>query len=187
MKLPKAAMLFLLAFGSMALGLANQSLAGTKTDWKPEPANLAGLDGVGIRCVVSSDRKFVHQMCKTLIEAAEKKAAAKGLKSASVGISWERNPDDAYRSAIAAAEISSPMLLEFFIRGTDGDPVSGAVHMLASVEFKAAIEQGADNPQPRSGRLVIWENAATASGESNKLAGVLASHMAKKLDLLFGE
>jgi len=187
MKFSKAAMLFLLMLGSIGLGLANHSYAETKTDWKPEPANLVGLDGVGIRCVVSSDRKFVHQMCKTLIKAASEKAAAKGLKSASVGINWERNPDDAYTSAIAAAEISSPMLLEFFIRGTDGSPVSGAIHILASVEYKAAIEEGADSSQPRKGRLVIWENAGTASGEANKLASVLANHMAKKLDLLFGE
>ena len=161
------------------------SAIAAESDWKPEPRNLAGLDGIGIRCVVSSDRKFVHQMCDILIEAAVEKAAQKKLKAASAGISWQRNPDDAYRSAVASQGMQKPLMLEFFIRGTDGDPVSGAIHILASVEYQAAVERGGD-PEPRSGRLVIWENAGTGSGPVKQLGAALGAHMANKLDLLFG-
>ena len=163
---------------------AHQYSYAADADWKPDPKNLVGLDGVGIRCVVSSDRKFVHQMCRILIEAAVEKAAQKKLKAASAGISWQRNPDDTYRSAVAAQGMQKPLMLEFFIRGTDGDPVSGAIHILASVEYQAAVERGGD-PEPRSGRLVIWENAGTGSGPVKQLGAALGAHMAKKLDLLF--
>jgi len=155
-------------------------------DWKPRPENLTGIDGVGIRCIVSSDREFVHKMCKTLIEAGMEKASAAGIKAASSGITWERNPDEAHLAATRSAEIDNPLLLEFFIRGTDGDPVSGAIHILASVEYSGAIEQGSDQP-PRAGRLLIWENAGTASGPVKLVPDALAAHMAKKLDLLFEE
>lgn len=167
----------------LTLGLSSAFAA--ESDWKPEPTNLTGLDGVGIRCVVSSDRKFVHQMCDILIKAAEEKATQKKLKTASAGIGWQRNPDDAYRSAVGAQGIEKPLLLEFFVRGTDGDPVSGAIHILASVEYQAAMERDGVG-EPRSGRLVIWENAGTGSGPVKQLGAALGAHMAKKLDLLFG-
>ncbi len=173
------------AFLMVAILTSGPSVNANETDWKPDPSNLKNLDGVAVRCIVSSERKFVDQMCKTLIEVSKEKALGKKLKFASAGITWMRNTDDTYRSAVLAARIAQPLLLEFFIRGTDGEPVSGSIQILASVEYAGAIEKGRDN-SPRSGRLVIWENAGTASGPANDLAPALAGHMVKKLDLLFG-
>ena len=51
-----------------------------ETDWKPDPNNLKGLDGVAMRCVVSSDRKFVHKLCENLEDSTTQKALAKGLR-----------------------------------------------------------------------------------------------------------
>lgn len=184
MRIDKLKLSFLVILFMAFFATGKVANAESGTDWDPAPENLVGLDGVGIRCVVSSDRKFVHQMCKTLIDASTKLAESKGLKVANVGISWERNPDEAYRAAVKAADIKLPLLLEIFIRGTDGNQVSGSVHILASVEYAAAVEKGGE-PTPRSGRLVVWESAGTGSGPAKDIAPALAGHMAKKLDRLF--
>jgi hypothetical protein len=176
--------LTLLVLALLALPFLSVQALAAGEDREPLPENLAGLDGVGLRCIVSTDRAFVQKMCELLIAAGIEKAANKGLKTANAGITWERNTDDAYRAAIDAAKINRPLLLEIFIRGTDGEPVSGSIHILASVEYVAAIEQNGES-EPRSGRLLVWESAGTASGPAKQLPDALAAHMSKKLDLLF--
>ena len=141
--------------------------------WSPRPENLAGLDGVVTRCVVSTDKTYVQDLCWQLLGAAQQKVQAKGLKYASVGITWERNPDQIYRKAVADAGIAAPLMLEFFIRGAPGRSVSISVHVLGSVEYRAAVEMGA-SANPRSGRLVVWETALTGNGPSKALVNTQA-------------
>lgn len=153
--------------------------------WSPRPENLAGLDGVATRCVVSTDKSYVQDLCWQLLGAAQQKVQAKGLKYASAGIAWERNPDQVYRKAVADARIAAPLMLEFFIRGAPGRSVSISVHVLASVEYRAAVEMGA-SANPRSGRLVVWETALTGNGPSKALVNTQAQVLTPRLDWLLG-
>lgn len=174
--------LFLLALCLWAVpaGAAQKSY-----HWSPRPENLKGLDGIVTRCVVSTDKNFVHDICRNLLNAAQRKVWAAGLKYGSAGITWERNPMQPYRAAVAGAGIAKPLMLEFFIRGTSARPVSGSVHVLASVGYRAAVEAGG-NETPRSGRLLVWETAILGDGDTAKLVAALSGTITQRLDWLLG-
>lgn len=147
-------------------------------------ASVTGIGTLGTRCVVSSDKKFVSSMCERLAASVGEQAASLGMKHIPAGITWDRPPEQAWADLVAASGDEAPLLIEFFVRGTDGNPAAASIHILASVIYEGAVEADGGGPA-RSGRLVVWEEAGTSSGPPNQLAAALAGFVAGKMQSLY--
>lgn len=156
-----------------------------KYHWSPRPENLAGLDGIVTRCVISTELSYVQTICQNILRSAEQKIRAAGLKYATTGITWERNPVAPYRAAVTGAGMKSPLMLEYFVRGAGNPTGSSVVHTMASVIYGAAVERGSNGP-PRSGRLMVWETAVSGNGDISKLVPALSGITTQRLDWLLG-
>lgn len=174
----------MLTLAAILAGAWQGTMGVAKADEAALAANLGGIDGIVTRCVVSSDKRFVSDMCDALAGAAAEQGRSAGLDTAATPITWERAPDDAYRNSVVQAGFGEPLLIEFFVRGTDGNPAAASIHVLASVLYDGAIEVDGGGVA-RSGRLVIWEEAGTSSGPPNQLAAALSAFVAGKMDPLF--
>lgn len=156
--------------------------------------NFAGLDGMTTRCIISTKRKYARRMCEILVENAENFARTSNVALAHKGTKFTGEGEDKLQQ-MQAREVAEPgnsntklLNVEFFIRGTEGRTVGAVVRIVAFVDYDRAMEkpdnERANPSYPRSGRLVLWEEEAVASGPANRIGGALAAHMAKKLKLL---
>ena len=87
---------------------------------------------------------------------------------------------------VQKTQFDNPLNVEFFIRGTEGKTAGASVRIVASVNYQQAIDK-ANSPNsqvPRSGKLVLWEEAAVANGPANRMGKALSAHMTKKLKTL---
>jgi len=149
--------------------------------------NFSGLDGIKASCIVSTKRKYAIKMCTALAENGKNLADVNGVKFFFAGSRFSGNTKLADTlETLRKLEINNPLNVEFFIRGTEGKTAGASIRIVASVDYQQAIEKdGALNPQvPRSGKLVLWEEAAVANGPANRMGKALSAHMTRKLKTL---
>ena len=149
--------------------------------------NFSGLDGIKASCIVSTKRKYAIKMCTALAENGKNLADVNGVKFFFAGSRFSGDTKLVNTSkTLRKLEINNPLDVEFFIRGTEGKTAGASIRIVASVDYQQAIEKdGALNPQvPRSGKLVLWEEAAVANGPANRMGKALSAHMTRKLKTL---
>ncbi len=144
--------------------------------------NLAGLDSIAARCIISTNRKFTADICETLAENAKNLASVNGIE-----YSFSGAEVDGKEQLVPAGDLqSNPLYVDFNIRGTAGNSVGASIRITAYTYYQQAIEKsdnGATN-HPRSGKLVLWEKEAVANGPSKRIGKALSAHMTKKLKVL---
>ena len=149
--------------------------------------NFSGLDGIKASCIISTKRKYAKKMCHTLAENGKNLTEVNGVKFFFAGSRFAGDAKFADTSeTMRKLEINNPLNVEFFIRGTEGKTAGASIRIVASVDYQQAIDKdGALNTQiPRSGKLVLWEEAAVANGPANRMGKALAAHMTRKLKTL---
>ncbi len=150
-------------------------------------ANFSGLDGIKASCIVSTKRKYAIKMCAALAENGKNLADVNGVKFFFAGSRFTDEAKLAQTSdSLLKLEINNPLNVEFFIRGTEGNTAGASIRIVASVDYQQAIDKAvASNSQaPRSGKLVLWEEAAVANGPANRMGKALSAHMTRKLKTL---
>ena len=149
--------------------------------------NFSGLDGIRASCIVSTKRNYAKKMCATLAKNGKSLAEVNGVKFFFEG---SRSAGEAKFSETSETlqdlQIDNPLNVEFFIRGTEGKTAGASVRIVASVNYQQAIDKAitANSQVSRSGKLVLWEEAAVANGPANRMGKALSAHMTKKLKTL---
>ncbi len=144
--------------------------------------DFAKLDGIVGRCVVSTKRKYAVRLCTRLLRKTRELSRLHKIQLVDLGI----NPVETGPAATGNTGMDNPLHLIFFVRGTDGKTVGASVRIEATIFYSGAVENknNAGLQQARKGKLVLWQEAAVASGPARKIGSALAGHMASKLDQL---
>ena len=149
--------------------------------------NFSGLDGINASCIVSTKRKYAENMCATLAKNGKNLAEVNGVNFFFAGSRFAGDTNLADTSEILRKlNINIPLNVEFYIRGTEGKTAGASIRIVGSVNYQQAIDKAGDpNLQiPRSGKLVLWEEAAVANGPANRMGKALSAHMTKKIKTL---
>lgn len=149
--------------------------------------NFAGLDGIKASCIVSTKRKYAKKMCAALAKNGKNLAEVNGVKFLFEGSRFTGDikivkPSETSRKM----QFDNPLNVEFFIRGTKGKSAGASIRIAASVNYQQAIDKAVapESQVPRSGKLVLWEEAAVANGPAKRMGKALSAHMTKKLKTL---
>lgn len=149
--------------------------------------NFTGLDGIKASCIVSTKRNYAEKMCATLAKNGKNLAEVNGIEFFFAGSRFAGDAELAKDlEVLQKLKINNPLNVEFFIRGTEGKTAGASIRIVASVNYQQAVDKAdASNSQaPRSGKLVLWEEAAVANGPANRVGKALSAHMTKKLKTL---
>ena len=144
--------------------------------------NFTGLEMIAARCIVSTKRKFAADICETLAKNSKNITAVNGIE-----FSYSGTEFDGEEQLLPASDLqTNPLYVDFHVRGTAGKSAGASIRITAYLFFQQAIEKTGDvtNPHPRSGKLVLWEEAAVANGPSKRIGKALSAHMTKKLKTL---
>lgn len=149
--------------------------------------NFTELDGIKASCIVSTKREYAEKMCTTLAENGNNLAEVNGVEFFFAGSRFAGEAKlEQTSDSLQKLEFNNPLNVEFFIRGTKGKTAGASIRIVASVNYQQAVDKAdASNSQvPRSGKLVLWEEAAVANGPANRMGKALSAHMTKKLKTL---
>ena len=149
--------------------------------------NFSGLDGIKASCIVSTKRKYAENMCATLAKNGKNLAEVNGVNYFFAGSRFAGDAKIAQTSEILQKmKFDNPLNVEFFIRGTEGKTAGASIRIVAFVDYQQAIDKAnaANSQVPRSGKLVLWEEAAVANGPATRMGKALSAHMTRKLKTL---
>lgn len=144
--------------------------------------NFSGLNAISARCILSTERKFAVNICETLAANARNITAVHGIE-----FSFSGREIDGEEQLVPASDLKTdPLFVDFHIRGTAGKSAGASIRITAYVYFHQAVESTSRTATayPRSGKLVLWEEAAVANGPSKRISKALSAHMTKKLKSL---